>query len=149
MIVNLLPLVGRAIGAIALARQGMCRRTEPKNIEQQTFVITLVAMRNESVLGPPAMRESRPAVARPIPVGAAVKRIGQVSDLGLVGRVAIKIGAGRQCAREQKSRIEGGKLALPDAAAGFDVQEVIEETLVPAGVGLGTLRAFKKVAQAF
>ena len=95
------------------------------------------------------MRESRSAITGPIPICPTVKRIGQVSDLDLVGGVAIEISAGRQGAREQKCRVDGGKLAFPNAATGFDVQEMVEEAFVTGSIRLGTLRACEQIPQAF
>ena len=145
--VDLLPLIGRAIGAIALGRQRMRRRAEPEDVEQQSLVVSLPAMRNESVLRSPAMGQRRPAIAGPVPVGPTVERVGQAPDLGFDGRVAVEICGNCQGTCEQERRVDGGKLALPHAASGLDVQEVIEEALVAGGIGLGTLRAFEQVAQ--
>src|SRR5215813_7969509 len=47
-IVNFLPLIGRAKGAIALRRQRVGWRTKPENVQQQTLVVTFVAMVDES-----------------------------------------------------------------------------------------------------
>src|SRR4029453_674454 len=101
-----------------------------EDVEQQTFVVTLVAMSDKPSLWPPTMRERRSPITRPIPVGATVQRRGQGPDLDLVGRVSIEIGGDCQSAREQKRRVDGGKLALPNAATGFDVQEVVEEAFI-------------------
>ena len=146
-IVDVLPLVGRTIGAIALGRQRMRRRAESEDIEQQALVVAFPAMWDEPVLRPPAMRQGRSAIAGPVPVGPLVERIGQVSDLGFVRRVAVEIRADRQGAREQERRVDGGKLALPNAATRFDVQEMVEEALVAGRVRLGTLRACEQVSQ--
>ena len=90
------------------------------------------------------MREGESAITGPIPIGPTVQRLGQVSDLDFVWRVPIEIGADRQSAREQKCRVDGRKLALPHAATGFDVQEMVEEAFVAGGVRLGTLRALSR-----
>ena len=63
-------------------------------------------------------------------------------DFSFVGRVAVEIGGDRQRSGEQERRVDRGQFALPDAAAGFDVEEMIEEALVSGGVGLRALRAF-------
>ena len=122
----------------------MGRRAQAEQIEQQPLVVALVAIREEAGLRPPAVRERRAAVSRPVPVGPAVERVGQAADLGLVGRVAIEVGGGGEHAREQERRIDRGQLALPDAAAGFDVEEVIEEALVSRRV---RLRPLGKIVQ--
>jgi hypothetical protein len=54
-IIDFLPLIGRAIGRITLGGQRMRRRTKSKDIQKQTFVITLVSVWNESILRSPAM----------------------------------------------------------------------------------------------
>ena len=40
-------------------------------------------------------------------------------------------------AREQERRVDGGELALPDAAAGLDVQEMTEEAFVAGRIRFG------------
>ena len=95
------------------------------------------------------MRDGRPPITRPIPVGPTVQRIGQGPDLGLDGRVAVEIGADRQGAGEQKRRVDCGKLALPDTTTRFDVQEMIEKALVTRGVRFGTLWAVGQVPESF
>ena len=87
------------------------------------------------------------AVAGPLPVGPAVERIGQAADLGLLGRVAVEIGGDGEHAREQERRVDRGQLALPDAAAGFDVEEMVEEALVAGGIRLGPWGQFEQIAQ--
>ena len=84
------------------------------------------------------------AVPGPVPVGPAVERVGEPADLGLVGRVVIEVGGGDQCPREQERRVDRGQLALPHPAAGLDVEEVVEEALVPGGV---RFRPLRKVVQ--
>src|SRR4030095_15926750 len=56
-VVDVLPLVSRTIGAITLGRQRMRWRTESEDIEQQAFVITLVAVLDQPVLRPRSLRE--------------------------------------------------------------------------------------------
>ena len=124
-------------------------RAESEDIQQQAFVITLPTVLDEPVLRPPAMRQGRSAITGPIPIGPTVERIGQVSDLDLVWGVAVEIRADRQGTGEQECRVDGGKLALPNAATGFDVEEVVEEAFVTGGVRLGALRACEQVSQAF
>src|SRR5215831_19689312 len=93
------------------------------------------------------MRERRPAVPGPVPVGPAVDRVGQAADLGLVGRVLVEIRGGGEHPREQERRVDRGELTLPHAAAGLDVEEVVEEALVPGGVRLRPLREVVQVAE--
>src|SRR4029434_8247293 len=95
------------------------------------------------------MGKSRSTVPGPIPVGTTVKRVGQASDFDLVGRITVEISASGQGAREQKGRVDGGKLALPDAATRFDIQEMVEKAFVTGSVRFGTLRAFEQVTQSF
>ena len=76
------------------------------------------------------MRQGRSAVASPVPVGPLIERQGQVADLGFRRSVAIEIRGHRQRACEQEGRIDRRQLALPDPAAGLDIQEMIEEAFV-------------------
>src|SRR5262245_35857292 len=108
------PLIGRAIGAIALRRQRMRRRAETEDVEQQSFVVALPAVGNESVLRSPAVSQRRSAIACPVPVSPSVQEVGKAADLRLVGRVAVEVGANRERASEKKCRIYRRKLALPD-----------------------------------
>ena len=148
-LVQRLPLIRRAIRTKALGGQRMRRRPEPEDVEQQSFVVPLVPMRDEPGLRPPAMGQCGPAVPGPAPVSAAVERVSEASDLHFVRRIAVEIGGDGQRAGEQERRVDGGKLALPDAPARFDVQEMIEEPLVPGGVGLRTLWALEQIPQPF
>src|SRR5262245_24360562 len=104
-------------------------------------------MLDESRFRKPAISYSRCPVAGPIPVGSFVKCISQSSNLNLVGCIAIEISAAGKRTREQKSRVDGRKLALPDAATRFDVQEMVEEAFVARSVRFGTLRAFKQITK--
>src|SRR4030095_4964544 len=54
-VVDVLPLVSRTIGAITLGGEGLRGGAESEDIEQQAFVITLVAVFDKPVLRPPAM----------------------------------------------------------------------------------------------
>src|SRR5262249_61409744 len=97
-------------------------------------------MLDESRFRKPAISYSRCPIAGPIPVGSFVKCIRQSSNLNLVGCIAIEISAGGKRTREQKSRIDGRKLALPDAATRFEVQEMGEEAFVAGRRRFATLR---------
>jgi hypothetical protein len=92
--------------------------------------------------------ERRTAVARPVPVGPAVEFVGQAADLGLVLRVGVEVGGAGEHAGEQERRVERGQLAVPDAAAGVDVEEVVEEALVPGGIRPRPLRKVEEAAEA-
>src|SRR5215510_31788 len=104
-------------------------------------------MLDESRFRKPAISYRRRPVSGPIPVGSFVKCIRQFSNLNLVGCIAIEISADGKRTREQKSRVDGRKLTLPDAATCFDVQEMVEEAFVARSVRFGTLRAFKQITK--
>src|SRR6516162_9406917 len=108
----------------------MRQRAQTENVGQQPFVVALPTVWNESVLRPPAVSQCRSAVADPVPVSTLVERVGKAADLGLCGRVTVKIARDRQDACKQERRIDRGKLTLPNAAACFDVQKMVEEALV-------------------
>ena len=118
----------------------MSRRAEGKKVKQESLVIPLVAVRQEAGLGLPAVAERRAAIARPVPVRPPVERVGQASDVSLFLRVGVEVGAAGKGTREQERGVERGELAIPDATPGIDVEEVIEEPLVPGGVRLRSLR---------
>src|SRR5690349_245956 len=116
---------------------------EAEDIEQQTFVISAPTMGDEPVLGPPAMGQGCLAVAGPVPVGSLVEMVGDLPDFGLIGSVVVEISGHGQGAREQECRVDGRQFALPNAAPGLYVEEMVEEALVARGVRLGPLRAFQ------
>ena len=51
------------------------------------------------------------------------------THLGLVLGVGVEVGDAGERSGEQKRRVERGQLAVPDATASVDVEEVIEEPL--------------------
>src|SRR5262245_1234810 len=104
-------------------------------------------MLDESRLRKPAISYRRRPVSGPIPVGSFVKCIRQFSNLNLVGCIAIEISGNGKRTCKQKSRVDGRKLALPDPATCFDVQEMIEEAFVAGSVRFGTLRALKQITK--
>ena len=73
----------------------MCRRAETEDIEQQSLIVAFPTIWDKAVLRPPAMSQRRSAVAGPVPVGPLVECVGKAADLGLIGRVAVKIGGDR------------------------------------------------------
>src|SRR6185369_9596545 len=143
-VVDFLPLVGRTIGVIALGRQRMRWRTKAEDVQQQTFVVTVIAVWDEAGLGPPAMGQTWSTIPGPIPVCPPVKRISQGSDLDLVWRVTVEIGSCCQGPRKQEGRVDGGNLALPNSATRFDIKKMVEKASVARGIGLGTLRICKQ-----
>ncbi len=117
-------------------------RSQPENVQQQTFIVTAPTIGNKPAFRVPAMRQSGAAIASPHPVGSLVKRRRKLADVCLIGRIAIKIGRCGQGSGEQESRIDGGQFALPGPAARFDVQKMIKKAHVPGCIGLWPLRAF-------
>src|SRR5580704_6709049 len=90
--VDLLPLVGRAEGGVALRRQRVRRRPQPEEVQQQPLVVVLVAVGQEAGLRPPAVGERRPAASRPVPVGPAVERISQATYRSVIRGMAPSMG---------------------------------------------------------
>jgi hypothetical protein len=91
--------------------------------------------------------DRRATVARPVPVRPPVERVGQASDFGFFLRVSVEVGGTGQGTREQERGVERGELAIPDATTGIDVEEVIEEPLVPGRVRLRSLREVHEAAK--
>src|SRR6185436_2559631 len=107
-----------------------------EDVEQKALVVAFVAVRQEVGLGLPAVSERRTPIARPIPVSSTVECVRQAADLGLVVGILVEIAGAGEHAREQKRRVEGRQLALPNPPAGVDVEEVVEEALVAGGTRL-------------
>ena len=98
-------------------------------------------------LGPPAVGNRRAAVQRPLPVRPAVELVGQPADLGLLLGVGVEVGRAGEHPGEQEGRVDRRQLALPDAATGLHVEEVVVEALVARGIRLRSLRAVAEEAQ--
>src|ERR1043166_5678187 len=93
------------------------------------------------------MIQSNAGTRGPLPIGAAIKFIGEPANFTLILRVAIEISRRRQHARKKKSRIHGRHFALPRSTAAGHVQEVIIKTLVASSVRIGALLARGEKAQ--
>ena len=107
-------------------------------------------MSDEPALRPPAMRDRRSPITRPYPSRPDGTAHRPGPHPGLHGRVAVEIGADRQGAREQKRRVDRGKLTLPDTTTRFDVQaKTGAKSPVPGGIRFGTLRAVDQVTESF
>src|SRR5262249_62131745 len=52
--VDPLPLVGRAVGGVALGWQRERRRAEPEQVEEESLIVPGIGMRDETSLRPPA-----------------------------------------------------------------------------------------------
>ena len=93
----------------------MRRRAQAEQIEYHRLVVPFPAEAEEAVLGLPAVGHRRAAVASPVPIRAAVERIGEFANFALIGAVAGEIRRGGQHARQQEGRVDRRKLAVPDA----------------------------------
>jgi hypothetical protein len=138
---DLPPLVGRGICSIALFRQREAGRTEAEDVHEQGLVVALPMVRDEAILGAPAMGERRPTVQGPAPVRSTKELVGQTSDLRLLLAVAVEVGRTGEHAREEEGGIDGRQLAVPHAPTGLHVEEVIVEALVAGRIRLGSVRA--------
>ena len=105
-------------------------RTKAEQVQEQRLVIALPPIWQESALRLPTVRDRRPAILGPLPVDAPVQLVGQRSDFALVRRFIREIGRRGQHARQQKCRIDGGQLTLPNTPSGLHVEKVIIKALV-------------------
>ena len=80
VVVDFSPLIGGGPGGIAFRGQRMRRRTQAEQVEKQRLVIALPAIRQKAALRLPTVRDRRPAVLGPLPVGAPVQLVGQRAD---------------------------------------------------------------------
>src|SRR5262249_27657622 len=74
--VNVLPTVSRRVGRLAFGGQGVRRRTEAEDIEDQGFVVAAPPIRQESGLRLPSVRDGYLSVLRPLPIHATKQRVG-------------------------------------------------------------------------
>ena len=120
---------------------------QTQNIQNSRLVIAIPAIVQESALRLPSLPHGRCTAARPLPIDAAVDRIGAFADLVLVWRVLAEIDGSGQHAREKQRCVDQRHFTPPDALAGLHVEEVVIETLIAGRVRLVRLAAVPKKAQ--
>ena len=141
------PAVSGSPCGIAAREQRMSGRAEPHHIEQQRLIVAFPAVLEEAAFGLPAVRDRCALILRPLPIDAAIERIGEGADFMLVGGVRTKIRSRRQRTCQQKGAIYCRQFALPGAPAGPHVEKMIVEALVAGRVRLGALRAVPEEAE--
>src|SRR5467141_2355588 len=106
MAIQCFPSVRRRPPEIALFWQCVRGRAQAKDIEQQSFVVAFPAVRKESTLRNPTVRDGHATVLDPVPVNTAVELLREPSHFSLRSRVLVEVRAGRQGACEQDRRID-------------------------------------------
>src|SRR5450759_3685544 len=139
--VELLPAVRPCPCLVAALWQGVRRRSQAEHGQENRLAVALPPGFQKPVLRLPCVRDRQAAVLRPLPVDAAVERVGKLRYLALLFRLAVKVGGGGQCPGEQEGCVDGRQFRLPRAPTGLHVQEVIEESLVAGRVPVVALRA--------
>src|ERR1035437_2631030 len=139
--IYLFPLVGGGPRRVARRRQGIRRRAETERIQEHGLVVAFPAVRQKAALWLPSMRDGSSAVARPLPIGAAVERVGQCANLPLVRTILIEIDCGGEHSREQEGGVNRGKLTVPGTPSSLHVEKVVVEPFVACRVRCCPLRA--------
>ena len=145
--VRVLPSIGRTPCGVAAVRQRICGRAERKHVEQERFIVTLPTILEEAAFRLPAVRQRCPLILGPVPIGAAIERVGEGADLMLVGRIRVEITSRRQRTGQQKGAVYRRQLALPGAPSGPHVEKMIIKTLIAGGIGLRAVRAVPEETQ--
>ncbi len=138
--VVLTPLVSGGPGGPDVGLHRMRGRTQRQDVQHHRLHIPTPVMVQESFAGLPSHGDEWGARLGPRPVHAAVKRIGQSTNLGFscVGPIEVLL-AGEHPHEEQRG-VDGRQLDVLEPEPTAVLQEVIEEALVPGGArGLGTL----------
>jgi hypothetical protein len=125
----------------------MCRRAKSQNIEQSRLVVAFPAMLQKPELRGPTVGDGFCSVLRPLPIGAAIERVGQGANFGLGFGVRIKKLRGGQRPCQEESGIDRRQLAAPGAPASLHIQKVVIEAAIPRGVRLGALWAVPEKAE--
>src|SRR6267142_6109473 len=107
------PLVSAGPGLVALFRHRVRRRGKSEDIKNQGLVVPLPTILDESASGFPTMRYCVFSILRPLPIGAAVDVVGQLTNFALARSVAIEILRCRQCARDQEGGIDCRQFRFP------------------------------------
>src|SRR3990170_8504558 len=115
--ITMLPPIGGGPRCVAAFWEGMGRRTETQNVEQQSFVVAFPPVVEEAAFWLPAVRHRCTLVLRPLPIGAAIERVAKGADFTLVYCTVVEIDARRQRAGQQECAIHCRQFALPGATA--------------------------------
>jgi len=100
-------------------------RTDGEEIHHHQLAVVVPARGDEAGLGIPAHGEGFAAVEHPRPVDAVIELRGERGDLGI-----IEVGTDGEDAAEEDGGVDGGDFDVDEGFAGFDVAEVIEETVL-------------------
>ena len=120
-------------------------RAEGEEVEDHRLVVALVAEVEEALLGlPPHANEARREL-RPVPLDAAVERVGEGANFFFFRTIPVEILLAEEDASHQERRVDGGKLDLPEPLTSVHVEEVVEEAAV-AGRALSGL-ALRRVPE--
>src|ERR1019366_7099242 len=103
--VTVFPLVSGSPRYVALLGQWIRRRAQPQDIQQHRLVVAFPTVGEEAAFRLPAVRDRCTLVLRPLPIGAAIERVGEYADFTLVGCTGVEINPRRQRASYQKSTI--------------------------------------------
>ena len=145
--VTVLPSISRTPRGVAAVGQRIRGRAERKHVEQQRFVVTLPTILEKAAFGFPAVCQRCALVLGPVPVGAAIERVGERADLLLVGRIRVEILRRRQHSGQQKSAVYGRQLALPGTPPGPHVEKMIIKTLIAGGIRFRAVRTVPEKTQ--
>ncbi len=83
----------------------MSRRAEAKNVKDGRLIVTFPSVVEETALGFPSLAQRLAAVLGPLPIDAAMQRLGHRADFGF-RPIAIEVAPGRQDAGKQQSRVD-------------------------------------------
>src|SRR6185369_7936701 len=133
--VDLLPFVGAAPRVVAARRDGVRRRSERENVEQERFVVALPAIRQEArvALRSPAVAERLAVLEQPIPLDPLVELFRESANLRLFGSIAVEVLRRGERAGDEDRRVDARQLAAPGALAALHVQEVVVEAAIAGG----------------
>ncbi len=88
-----------------------------------------------------------PPAQHPLPVRPPIELVRQPADLRLLLRVGVEVGGAREHPGKKERRVDRRQLAVPSAATGLHVEEVVIEAAMPGGIRLGSLRTVAEEPQ--
>src|SRR6267378_2812230 len=106
------------------ARNRMRRRTNGQQVNHHELAIVVPPSAQETAARFPSHGKRLAAIEHPRPIHALVDCGREILDLGIIEMLA-----SRQYAAKQKRGVDRGEFAVPDTLCGFDIDEVVEESV--------------------
>ena len=147
--VQILPLIGRGPGVVAMAAaiERVGRRPQCEHVQHDGLAVAIPAVLQEAAFRLPAHPDRFGLVLRPTPVNAQVQKVDQSTQLDFVGHIGREIHGSRQRAGDQQRGVDHRQLRAPHARAAVAIEKVVVKTLIAGRRGTAALIAVAEETQ--